>query len=143
MRWPAQPSASSYLSTRHQHTSRQARAAGRRPSTRRGNLHARSNQSYSDGQQAPSGNGFLIERWQSSLVSHAIDERLGPICRPVGLVVEFPCVPHHLVHYLRQLDGVAGRARARRLEGPAAGVGHVRLVVRAVGVHSVPAPSNT
>lgn len=76
-----------------------------------------------------------------SLISHAVDERLGPICGPVGLVVELSRVPHHLVHHLRKLDGVAGWAWARRLEGPAAGVCHVGLVVRAVDIHSIPTPS--
>lgn len=91
---------------------------------------------------SPSSNTITAESQRHSLVSHAVDERLGPICGPVGLVVELSGVPHDLVHDLRKLDRVACRAWARRLEGPAAGVCYVRLVVWAIDVHSIPAPSN-
>jgi hypothetical protein len=66
-------------------------------------------------------------------------EWLRAVRSPVGLVVELARVEHDLVHDLRDLDGVGGRARASALKGAAGRVGDVALVVRAVRVLAVPA----
>lgn len=72
-------------------------------------------------------------------VVHAVDKGLGTVLGPDRGVVEFPRVPHHLVHDLRDFYGVCGRARAGHLETAARGVCYVALVVWAVEVLAVPA----
>lgn len=48
-------------------------------------------------------------------------------------------IPHQLVHDLRELDGMGGRARATTSGAGALSVGNVALVVRRVEVLAVPA----
>jgi hypothetical protein len=52
----------------------------------------------------------------SSVVARAQDKRLTS-SRPQGLIIEPRGVPNDLQHKLRDLDGVARRAVARRKEG--------------------------
>ena len=72
-------------------------------------------------------------------VTHGPDEGLGAILGPVVGVVELSGVEHDLVHDLRDLDGVGGRAGATGLEGTRRGIRNVVLVVRGVEGLAVPA----
>lgn len=77
-----------------------------------------------------------------SVIPVAEIERLRPIRRPLGLVVERRRVPDDLVHELRDAHGVRGRAvAAQREEVGRAGrrVGDVLAVVGRVEVLAVPA----
>lgn len=71
--------------------------------------------------------------------AHTVCEGVGAIGWPDATVLLEHCdVPHELVHDLRKLDGVRGRARAATGCSGAA-VSHMVLMVRAVEVLSVPA----
>lgn len=74
-------------------------------------------------------------------VTHAVDEWVGTVFGPQILVVEFPGVPHHLVHDLGKPDRVRRWTWAGRLKASATWVGNVRLVVRAIKV--LPIPTST
>lgn len=71
--------------------------------------------------------------------AHTVREGVGAVRWPDATVLlEHGDVPHELVHDLRQLDGVSGRAGAASGCSVAA-VSHMVLVVRAVEVLSIPA----
>lgn len=75
----------------------------------------------------------------NSRITHTPNKRLRPILRPERRVVELSRVPHDLVHNLRNLDRVRGRAGTSGFEGPALGVGEVAVVVCGIEVFAVPA----
>jgi len=69
---------------------------------------------------------------------HAVDEGLGAILGPLGLVGESRDVPHKLIHNLGKLDGVSRRAPAATGSTVSLSVGDVALVVGAVEVLAIP-----
>lgn len=80
--------------------------------------------------------------WKQAYYSpdaHTVCEGVGAVCWPdAAVLLEHRDVPHELVHDLRKLDGVRGRAGAASGCSIAA-VSHMVLVVRTVEVLSVPA----
>lgn len=70
---------------------------------------------------------------------HAVDEGLGAVGGPHGLVGVDGDVPHELVHDLGELDGVGRGARAATVGTVTLAVGDVGLVVRRVKVLAIPA----
>lgn len=70
---------------------------------------------------------------------HAVNEGLGAVAGPHALVGELAHVPHELVHDLRKLDGVGGRAGTAVGDAGTLAVSDVALMVGAVKVLSVPA----
>lgn len=74
---------------------------------------------------------------KSSLVAIAQKEGLGSVRGPHA--VELGRVPKRLVCELWHSDGMGGRARIGVEEGTSAGVVHMRHMVGAIEVHTVPA----
>lgn len=93
--------------------------------------------------QSSSANQILVvipsEKFCHLPDAHTVCEGVGAVRWPdATILLEHGDIPHELVHDLRELDGVSGRAGAAS-GCSAAAVGHMVLVVRAVEVLSIPA----